>query len=258
MSLTRPAKILLVATVLLAVGHEALAQSSPPGVSKLGAPAMAAPSTAPLADPGTLFNYSNSVGRTLRILVVGNIQGSVWGDGVYTSDSVLAAAVVHAGLLQPGESGIVSVELLEGLPAYDGAERHAVTSLAYGAWNVAYRLTGVEKVGSEVVLPDPGSLTNYRGQNGSIFKFDTVGSVIGSVWGDGVYTDDSVLAAAAVHSGVLRADEAGVVAVEILPGQTSYGSSAANGVTSAPYADWGGSYRILSPHDSKINSKLAN
>ena len=54
-------------------------------------------------------------------------------------------------------------------------ERHGVTSLAYGAWDVAYRLTGVELVDGGVTLPDPGDLSGFRGQNGTVLKFEVTG-----------------------------------------------------------------------------------
>ncbi|WP_240229497.1 LCCL domain-containing protein [Devosia lacusdianchii] len=257
---TGAATLLFVSAIVLVLVQGTLAQSpSVPQVpAKLGTPTMTVPSTAPSPDPGSLFNHAGSIGKTLRFVVVGNTRGGVWGDGIYTSDSVLAAAAVHAGLLEPGEGGIVSLEVIEGPASYAGAERHGVTSLAYGAWDIAYRLVGVEPIDGATTLPDPGNLTQYRGQNGTIFKFEVVGSLAGSVWGDGVYTDDSALAVAAVHAGALRLNEAGVVAVEILPGQSAYAAADANGVISSAYAEWSGSYRIVPALGAKVSSKLSN
>lgn len=238
----------------LGLGQGVLAQSS----AKLGAPAVDSSAAAPLPDPGSLFGQTAAAGETLRFLVVGNVQGGVWGDGVYTSDSILAAAAVHAGLLEAGEAGIVSVEIVPGLSSYEGAERNGVTSLAYGAWEVAYRLVGVEPVEGPVTLSDPGNLAAYRGQDGAIFSFEVTGATAGSVWGDGVYTDDSALAAAAVHAGVLQPGETGRVDVEILPGQASYTGAESHGVISRDYGTWSGSYRVLPAIGTKVSSKLAN
>ncbi len=100
--------------------------------------------------------------------------------------------------------------------------------------------------GPATVLADPGTLTKYRGQNEAIFRFQIQGSTSGNVWGTDVYTDDSRLAAAAVHAGVLRAGETGIVTVQILPGQSSYSGSTRFGVTSRQYGSWTGSYKFLS------------
>ncbi|HSV30763.1 MAG TPA: LCCL domain-containing protein [Atribacteraceae bacterium] len=94
------------------------------------------------------------------------------------------------------------------------------------------------------VLPDPGNLTAYRDKAGETFRFLVTGAVSGSVWGTGVYTDDSNLATAAVHAGVLRQGESGVVTVTVLPGQASYQGSTSFGITSGNYGSWHGSYRF--------------
>lgn len=256
---TRLAKLLSAAAVIVALGQGAWAQSAPsPSAAKLGAPAVAHASADPAPDPGSLFSYSGSIGQTLRFVVVGATRGGIWGDGTYTSDSVLAVAAVHAGLLQPGESGVISVEIVPGLASYQGSERHGITSLAYGAWDVAYRLVGVERVEGAVTLPGPGDLSGYRAQDGAILKFEVTGSTAGAVWGDVVYTDDSALAAAAVHAGVLEPGETGIVTVEILPGRDSYAASDANGVLSSTYGQWEGSYRFVAPAADKSSSKLSN
>src|SRR5690606_14627827 len=63
----------------------------------------------------------------------------------------------------------------------------------------------------------PGNLTAYRGQVGQTLTFMVTGAASGSVWGSGVYTDDSSVAAAAVHAGVVRVGETQPVEITILP-----------------------------------------
>jgi hypothetical protein len=65
-----------------------------------------------------------------------------------------------------------------------------------------------------------------------------------SVWGTGVFTDDSSVCTAAVHAGLITFAGGGTVRVERLPGQDSYQGSVANGVTSYPYGPWSGSFRF--------------
>jgi hypothetical protein len=105
------------------------------------------------------------------------------------------------------------------------------------------------------VLPDPGNLTAYRDRVGKRFYFDVTGSVAGTIWGSGIYTDDSSLATAAVHSGVLQPGQRGVVRVTILPGLESYDGSTRHGVTSYPYAEWQGSYIVEPlPEPAPVNT----
>lgn len=39
-----------------------------------------------------------------------------------------------------------------------------------------------------------------------------------TIWGSGVYTDDSCVCYAAIHAGVLKLGQGGLVAIEIRPG----------------------------------------
>ncbi len=59
-----------------------------------------------------------------------------------------------------------------------------------------------------VASGDPGNLTAYRDRVGQTFYFDVTGATAGTVWGNVIYTDDSALAAAAVHAGVLAPGQA--------------------------------------------------
>jgi LCCL domain len=102
-------------------------------------------------------------------------------------------------------------------------------------------------------LPDPGSLTAYRqpDQIGKRFVFRVTGAGQGALWGTETYTLDSTLAAAAVHTGVLKVGETGNVKVLILGPGNGYVGSTRNGLTSANYGAYPGSYQILLPEANK-------
>ena len=91
----------------------------------------------------------------------------------------------------------------------------------------------------------PSNLVAYRDRVGQVFQFTLTGTLTGSVWGTDIYTDDSALACAAVHAGVVLSGETKVVTVRILAGQTSYQGSVRNGVTSSSYGSWSGSYSFV-------------
>src|SRR5262245_52146988 len=100
------------------------------------------------------------------------------------------------------------------------------------------------KVGPIVAQPDPGSPGAFRGQNGKVLYFEVTGAQTGTVWGTDAYTDDSSIATAAVHAGVLQVGQKAVVKVTILPGQGSYTGSTRNAVMTHNYGPWGGSYKV--------------
>jgi hypothetical protein len=198
-----------------------------------------------LPDPGNLTGYRGQ-DVTLMFTVTGTTDGSVWGTGTYTDDSALAAAAVHAGVVAPGETANLTVEVLPGQASYKGSANHGVASADYGAWEGSFKFLDKPKPDDpNQVLPDPGNLKPYSAQLGQSFHFQVTGTTDGSVWGDGVYTDDSQLASAAVHAGVIKAGQTSVVIVKILPGQNSYGGATRNGVASSTYGSWNASYQFV-------------
>jgi hypothetical protein len=97
-----------------------------------------------LPDPGTLQRYAQ-VGKSFHFLVAGETQGAVWGTDVYTADSHLGSAAVHAGVLDPGEEGAVRVSIVDmtGI-AVRGSARNGVKSMDWGPYPVGYRVTRAE------------------------------------------------------------------------------------------------------------------
>lgn len=91
-------------------------------------------------DPGNLSAFASRIGDRFWFRVTGAAGGSVWGTDVYTSDSHLAAAAVHAGILKLNETGVVEVEIVPPLKAYRGSTRHGVVTHNYGSYDGAYRL----------------------------------------------------------------------------------------------------------------------
>jgi prepilin-type N-terminal cleavage/methylation domain-containing protein len=66
-------------------------------------------------------------------------------------------------------------------------------------------------------------------------------------WGTGPYTDDSALGTAAVHAGLISVGQTATIRVCALPGQSSYGSSTKNGITTTSYGPWPGSITLIIP-----------
>jgi hypothetical protein len=86
-----------------------------------------------LADPSVLRTFGSKVGDTFYFRVTGNAgSGSVWGSDVYTLNSSLAAAAVHAGVLAPGQTAVVRVKIVAGQSSYEASTRNGVTSYACG------------------------------------------------------------------------------------------------------------------------------
>lgn len=192
-----------------------------------------------------MTSFRGRYGEAFKFLVQGTDTGKFWGTEIYTDDSRLSLAAVHSGSLQIGEYGIVEVTVLPGQDHYTGSAQNGVTSEDYGAWPGSYSL---RRVSEETIIgigqKDPGDLTPYRERTGAVLRFSVTGSDWGSVWGTGVYTDDSTLAMVCVHAGLLRIGETGLIEVTLLPGLEEYEGSTQNGITSQSYGSWQWSYSV--------------
>jgi len=195
--------------------------------------------------PDNLTGYTAENGKSFFFEVTGSTLGSVWGTDAYTLDSSLAAAAVHAGALKDGQKGVVKVTILDGKPAYKGSTRNGVTTGNWGAYEGSYKVEkSSRKSSAGSVEQDPVTLTSYGKQLGEEMLFEVIGAAEGSVWGTDVYTLDSKLAVAAVHAGVLKVGEKGVVKVTILAGKSAYKGSSRNGITTGDWGSYQGSYRV--------------
>ncbi|CAF0953075.1 unnamed protein product [Adineta steineri] len=198
-------------------------------------------STSNAETSGSPTGYRDKVGQTFSFMITGNSQGSIWGTDIYTDDSNLPLAAVHAGAVKIGETKSVTVKILPGELSYQASIRNGITSLSYGAWEGSYSFVGIP-ITTAIIIPD---LQIYRDRVGQTFSFMITGSIQGSVWGTDIYTDDSNIAVAAVHTGVVENGETKMINIKILPGRSTYQGTTQNGITSAWYNIWEGSYSFI-------------
>ncbi len=92
-------------------------------------------------DPGSLLDYHQAIGKTFMFEVSGSTQGPLWGTEVYTADSYLATAAVHAGVLRQGERGYLRVSVVDmtGM-IIEGSERNGVWSNSWGPYPFGFRV----------------------------------------------------------------------------------------------------------------------
>ena len=202
--------------------------------------------------------YRGKLGQQLAFTCpAAGTAAALWGTGVYTDDSSICTAAVHAGVITLAGGGQVRVAVQAGEPSYQGSTNNGITSTTYGAW-----AGSIVIVGGQAAAPPPiktktaktaktkikkitwgDSATTLRGKNGTRVSFVCPPhGTPSTVWGTTVYTDDSSICSAAVHAGHITRISGGRVTIEVRPGMQQYGGSAANGVTSQPYGQWAGSY----------------
>jgi hypothetical protein len=63
---------------------------------------------------------------------------NVWGTDLYTDDSSVCTAAVHAGAITLEEGGAIVIEIRPGEDEYEGSERNGIESLPYDAWGGSF------------------------------------------------------------------------------------------------------------------------
>ena len=170
----------------------------------------------------------------------------IWGVELYTDDSSICTAAVHVGLITFDEGGTVTYEIAPGEERYESGIANGITSSSYGPWNGSFLFPDAPPgsgefepgVDSWAVTPQGRSLAE-----GDAYEHACApGGEAGRIWGTTIYTADSSICAAAVHAGVITAEDGGLVAIEVVAGQDTYEGTEANGVISSAYGSSGLSF----------------
>jgi hypothetical protein len=68
----------------------------------------------------------------------GVASGAIWGSDVYTDDSSIGTAAVHAGLISFENGGTVTIEIRRGQSQYQASTRYGISSASYGSWGGSF------------------------------------------------------------------------------------------------------------------------
>ena len=196
-------------------------------------------------------------GTESRIYLNGTLSGTAANRralGTFTSGMLLIAGSDNNLDLFAGD--------LDEVRIYNRALTAAEVGTLSTGGSVGTAVSGNNNTVATVVAPSviaaPLNLTGYRSRVGQSFELLVTGSTSGAVWGTDVYTDDSSVARAAVHAGVLAVGETKAVTVTILPGQASYAASTRNGVTTLPWPSWGGSFSFAGTSGTAVAAGTAS
>lgn len=101
--------------------------------------------------------YRGKVGTRLTFTCPAGKPQKVWGSDIYSDDSSLCSAAVHAGVISR-KGGPITIEIRSGLTSYRGSKRNRVASKEYGAWEgsfVVLGATGAQWADEQPVYVDP-------------------------------------------------------------------------------------------------------
>jgi len=95
--------------------------------------------------------------------------------------------------------------------------------------------------------------TSLNATDGQTFTLAcSPGGTAHSVWGSDIYTADSSICTAGVHSGLITYQQGGAVTIELRPGKNIYGCSERNGVTTSPYGSYQRSFVFKTPNTEAV------
>jgi hypothetical protein len=94
--------------------------------------------------PANMMGFQHQFGKEMVCKVTapaGGHAGGIWGTDLYTLDSNITAAAVHAGIVQPGQTAVVKLRVVASPPQFTPSIRNGVSSTGYGNYPAgAYEL----------------------------------------------------------------------------------------------------------------------
>lgn len=167
-------------------------------------------------------------------------QSAVWGTEVYSDDSSICTAAVHAGRLAAGEGGAVRIRIEGGRSSYAASTQNGVTSARWDDWPRSFRF-----VGGARAIDCAMSAQSVEAEVGQSLTLICPAGCrdVGTVWGTDIYSDDSAICRAAIHGGAIPAS-GGTFLLTIHDGQSAYAASSRNGVTTSEWGAWQRSFRV--------------
>jgi hypothetical protein len=178
----------------------------------------------------------------------------VYGSDVYTADTPVCAAAMHAGVMS-ARGGQVTVVVEPGRPAYRGSKRNGITSVDRGTYDASFRFEGplVVKAAPEParapVLVDAGCTFEGRqihGEPGSIHRVSCPSGckAENGAWGTDTYAGHSRVCVAAIHAGLSSDDGGGEFTLILGDKRPAFRGSKRNGIQTGDWGEYDVSFRL--------------
>lgn len=189
--------------------------------------------------------HQNEVGKvfTWSCPPNGAAGGTVYGTDLYTTDSPVCTAAVHAGKISFEKGGSVTFQIRAGANSYAGTTRAGIASRSWASYGSSFTFDIDKDVNESNTISWSQSASNHASDTGKSFTFTCAanGALGAAIYGSDTYTTDSAICVAAVHAGKIQ-PAGGKVTIQISGGLPSYTSTTRNGVKSNAWAAYGSSY----------------
>ena len=91
----------------------------------------------------------------LNVKVTGTFQGNAWGTDIYSDDSDIGYAAIHAGILKVGETKTIKITVLPGQSSYVGSVRNGVQTFDYVAFDGSFKFNDTTQAPDTPIPPKP-------------------------------------------------------------------------------------------------------
>jgi len=121
----------------------------------------------PLSGVSDMTSFTTAdIGKIYKMTITGAAGGSIWGTDIYTSDSYIPGAAVHAGVISVGQTKEVYIKVVQGLNDYPGTTRNGVTTSGWGGWDLSYQFVSAPSSYKATISPG-GVEWSYTNPNAS-------------------------------------------------------------------------------------------
>lgn len=188
-----------------------------------------------------------AIGDRVTIPVTGRDSGAVWGDALYTLDSDLGTAAVHAGLVRVGETKTLRVWVVPSPGSFGESSRNGIQSRRWGPFPAAFIMQAADSSAGIVNrsnIPRRNPNVIARLEIGESLTLSVTGVDKGPLWGTNEYTGDSLIDAAAVHAGAVQVGERAEVIVTRVEAPARFEGSSQNGVRSNSWGSYPTAFKV--------------
>ncbi|MEM7773644.1 MAG: LCCL domain-containing protein [Cyanobacteria bacterium P01_A01_bin.37] len=207
----------------------------------------------------TANRYRNRIGDDITVFCPENgVANRVWGSDVYSDQSSVCTAAVHAGLITFEAGGAIAIRILPGQEDYVGSTQNDLTSSSFSNWPGSFTFITLRDTVAGVMQPADGvgipiqivtwqstaePFSAQRDQHFSVYcpAFGT----LSEVWGSDIYRDASSICTAAVHAGRMTTQSGGAIAFTTSPAMPFYIGNTRNGITSRHWQGGESSFQFL-------------
>lgn len=122
-------------------------------ISLIAIPAYAGGPIRVNVDDLDLSDYRGQDGTVLSMEVTGTTDGNAWGTGIYSDDSDIPHAAVHAGVVKLGETKWIEITILPGQSSYKGTLKNGIESYDYSEWEGSFKFNDSQATNPSTPTP---------------------------------------------------------------------------------------------------------